>query len=257
MANAVLERAINTGPAQAGAATIAVAPPSARVVDDAMSTTGVATATGVLFVLLLAAGYFGWNAVDASPEGTIDFPSWILIAILGGFGLAILVSFRPNLARPLAPVYALVEGVILGAISRVFESQWDGIVVQAVLATASVFAVMLFVYGTRLIKVTDRLRRVVIVATFSVMIFYLVSLLFSLFGLSVPLVWDAGPAGILFSLAVIALAAFNLLLDFDLVTRGVEKGLPRSYEWYCAFGLMVSIVWLYLEILRLLAKLRQ
>ena len=121
-----------------------------------MSAGGVASATGVLFVLLLAAGVVGWNSVDSTPEGQATFPSWTLIAILGGFGLALLVSFRPPLARLLAPVYALVQGVVLGAISRAYENEWDGIVVQAVLATAAVFATMLFLYGTRLVKVTNR-----------------------------------------------------------------------------------------------------
>jgi uncharacterized YccA/Bax inhibitor family protein len=225
---------------------------------DRMTMGGVASATGVLFVLLLAGGAFGWAQVESTPAGTdVNLPGWIFIALLGAFGLAIFASFRPALARVAGPIYAVLQGVVLGAISHVYENQWNGIVVQAVLLTAIVFGSMLFLYGTRIVRVTDRMRRVVIGATIGLCAFYLVSLLLSLFGATMPLIWDTGPFGILFSVAVAGLAAFNLMLDFDLAERGVAAGLPKHMEWFVGLGLMVSIVWLYLEILRLLAKLRR
>jgi uncharacterized YccA/Bax inhibitor family protein len=181
----------------------------------------------------------------------------LLPAIIVGAVLAIAGAFRPQIARFVAPVYAAVQGLTLGAISRVYENEWNGIVVQAIGLTAIVFAAMLFVYATRIVRVTDRLRRVVIGATLGIAVFYGVSILLSLFNVGMPLIWDAGPFGILFSLFVAGLAAFNLMLDFDLAERGVRAGLPKHMEWFVALGLMVSIVWLYLEILRLLSKLRE
>jgi uncharacterized YccA/Bax inhibitor family protein len=245
--------------AEAGAATaeaVTVEPPGPVVRTDRMTMGGVVSATGVLLVILLAFGAWGWSMVDPGPEGQVEFPGWLFAALIGGVVLALVGAFRPQVARYVAPVYAAVEGLVLGAISRVFENEWNGIVVQAVALTVIVFAAMLFVYATRIVRVTDRLRRVIIGATIGIAVFYGVSLLLSLFDVSVPLIWDAGPFGILFSLFVTGLAAFNLVLDFDLAERGVRAGLPKHMEWFVALGLTVSIVWLYLEILRLLSKLR-
>jgi uncharacterized YccA/Bax inhibitor family protein len=265
VANALLEKTLEReGTRESPAPT--PAPPDARPAPAGLDTAtgvermtmgGVASATGVLFVLLLGAGLVGWNMVDPSPEGQVSLPGWLLPAVLVGVAIAIGAAFKPHLARFLAPVYAVVEGLVLGAISRAFENEWNGIVVQAVALTAIVFAAMLFVYSARIVRVTDRFRRVVVGAVLGIMVFYAVSILLSLFGAGMPLVWDAGPFGILFSLFVAGLAAFNLMLDFDLVERGTQAGLPKHMEWFCALSLMVSIVWLYLEILRLLAKLRE
>jgi uncharacterized YccA/Bax inhibitor family protein len=233
------------------------APPRARQALERMTMGGVASATGVLFVLLLAGGAYGWTLVDAAPEGQVDLPGWLLPAVLVAAVLAVVAMFRPPLARFLGPVYALVEGVVLGAISHVYENQWNGIVIQAIGLTAFVFAAMVFVYSTRIVRVTDKMRRVVVGATLGIAVFYLVSILLSLFSVEMPLIWDAGPFGILFSLFVAGLAAFNLMLDFDLAERGVAAGLPKHMEWFVGLALMVSIVWLYLEILRLLSKLRR
>jgi uncharacterized YccA/Bax inhibitor family protein len=268
MANSVLERGLDRAAEESragwaaptgardgfGAPPAPPGPPSAAM-GATMSLGGVTSATAVLFALLLVGGTVGWTSTESSAV-EVRFPGWLFIAALGAFGLAILTSFKPNLARFTGPIYALVEGLVLGAISKVYEGQWNGIVVQAVGITAIVFATMLFLYGTRIIKVTERFRRVVIGATIAIMIFYGISMLLSIFGVEAPLIWDAGPMGIAFSLVVVGIAAFNLALDFDLVERGTKAGLPKHYEWYCAFALMVSIVWLYLEVLRLLSKLR-
>ncbi len=228
-----------------------IPPPSS----DVMTVNGTISATAVLLVLLLAAGWVGWAQVDPSPE-RIQVPGWLIGAMLVGLGIAIVTIFRPKLARFTGPVYAVVEGLLLGAISHVFYLQYDGIVVQAVGLTMGVFAVMLFLYATRVIKVTDKLRMGIVAATGAVMVVYLVSLVARLFGAEFPFIHDTGPLGILFSLAVVVIASLNLVLDFDFIDRGASQGAPKYMEWYGAFGLIVTLVWLYLELMRLLAKLR-
>jgi uncharacterized YccA/Bax inhibitor family protein len=227
-----------------------------------MTIKGSITATAVLFVLLLASAAVGWAATSPATNnpqtGAIEvtFPVVAMIGVIVGFIAVIALYFKPHLAKYLGPVYAIAEGFFVGAISRVFEEQWNGIVVQAAGATIAVFAVMLALYGTRIIKVTDRMRRTIIFATLGVMALYLVSFVFLLFGASVPFINDASGLGIAFSVLVCGLAAFNLMLDFDFIERGAKAGLAKDYEWVAAVGLLVTIVWLYLEILRLLAKLR-
>ena len=223
---------------------------------DRMTMGGAMSATGVLFVVLLAFGAVGWAATPTSPVGEVQFPGWLLLPLFGALGVAFLTIFKPHLARFTSFGYAALEGLVLGSISRVYDAQWNGIVVQAVLLTAAVFFGMLLLYSTHIIKVTDRMRRMVIVATFGVFLVYGVSLIASLFGASISFITGASAFSILFSVAIVGLAAFNLMLDFDFIERGANAGLPKQMEWFAAFGLMVTLVWLYLEILRLLAKLR-
>jgi uncharacterized YccA/Bax inhibitor family protein len=175
---------------------------------------------------------------------------------LVGFVVALVLTFKPKLSRILAPIYAIAQGVFVGAISKVFNTAYDGIVLQAVGITLGVFVVMLVLYRTGVIRVTDKMRRTVIGATMGVALFYGVSLLFSLFGANISFFNSSSLMGIGFSLLVAGLAAMNLALDFDFIERGEQSGLPKYFEWYAAFGLLVTMVWLYLEILRLLAKLR-
>jgi uncharacterized YccA/Bax inhibitor family protein len=228
-----------------------------------MTVRGSITATAVLFVLLLASAVVGW--MNTSPATTdpvtgemqISFPGLAMVGVIVGFVCVLALYFRPQYAKFLGPVYAIAEGFFVGAISRVFEEQWNGIVVQAAGATIAVFAVMLALYNTKIIKVTDKFRRTVIFATLGIMALYLVSFVISLFGGSVPFINDASLLGIGFSVLVCGIAALNLALDFDFIERGAKAGLSKDYEWVAAVGLLVTIVWLYLEILRLLAKLRQ
>ena len=158
-----------------------------------------------------------------------------------------------------APIYAALEGVFLGALSQIIEMRfhvrYPGIALQAVGLTAGVTFVMLFIYATGLIRVTDKLRSGIVMATGALCLFYLITMVMSFFGAQMPLVWSASPMGIGFSLLVVGLAAFNLLLDFDFIEKAAEYGAPKYMEWYGAFGLMVTLVWLYLEVLRLLRKL--
>jgi uncharacterized YccA/Bax inhibitor family protein len=232
------------------------APPT--VAFDTMTFGGVATATGVLMVLLLASGVFGWMQVRPLPEGTgVEFPGWILFPVLAGLGVALVTVFKPAWARITAPLYALIQGIVLGAISHLYELRFNGIVLQAIGLTLAVFALMLFLYTTRIIKVTNRLRLGIIAATGAIFLVYMVDLVLMFFGADVPFIHESGTFGIIFSLVVVGIAAFNLMLDFDFIEQGVTRGAPKHMEWYAGFGLMVTLVWLYLEILRLLGKLRR
>ena len=230
-----------------------------------MTLNGVLSASAVLMMMVLVAGAFAWNAVTVETALNVNgdvvvvspFPGWVLLTVLGAFGVGLLSSFKPHLARFTGPVYALLMGASAGAISKYYEVAFSGIVLQAISLTVGVFFVMLVLFATRTIRVTDKLRTVIMVGTAAVALVYLVSILMNLiFDASMPLIHDSSPLGILFSLAVVGLAAFNLLVDFDLVERGIEMRAPKYMEWYAAFALTVTLVWLYLELLRLLAKLR-
>lgn len=230
-----------------------------------MTLNGVLTASAVLMMLVLVAGAFAWNAVTVETARNINgdvvilspFPGWVLLTVLGAFGIGLLTAFKPHLARFTGPVYALLMGGTAGAISKYYEVAFSGIVLQAISLTVGVFFVMLVLFATRTIRMTDKMRTIIMVGTAAVGLVYLVSIGMNLlFDASMPLIHDSGPLGIVFSLAVVGLAAFNLLVDFDMVERGIEMRAPKYMEWYAAFGLMVTLVWLYLELLRLLAKLR-
>lgn len=222
-----------------------------------MTVNGSITATAVLFTLLLISAAAGWMATETTPEGQVEFPTVAMIGVIVGFVAVIALYFRPRLAKILGPIYALAQGFFVGSISKIYENQWSGIVVQAALATVCVFTVMLVLYRTRIIKVTNRFRKIVIGATLGVMLLYLVSFVLNLFGNGLSFISDPSAFGIIFSVFVCGLAAFNLALDFDFIERGAKEGMAKDYEWVAAVGLLVTIVWLYLEILRLLAKLRE
>ena len=232
-----------------------------------MTVNGTISATATLLVLLLASAAVGWIATGGPEEVIVDgsityqygIPALAWAGMIVGIGLVFLLMFKPQLARFVAPVYAIAQGFFVGAISRMYETFYDGIVVQAAGATIAVFATMLVLYRTRIIKVTDRFRRIVITATIGIMLFYGVTLLIRLFAGPGAVSFLASPSllGIGFSIFVAGLAAFNLALDFDFIERGAQQGLEKHFEWYAAFGLLVTIIWLYLELLRLLAKLRE
>ena len=228
-----------------------------------MTVNGVVSATATLFVLLLVSAAFGWyqtETVEIDGESFVSgIPALAWVGMIVGIGLTFFLMWKPHLARIIAPIYAIAEGFFIGAISKAYETWYDGIVVQAAGATIAVFAVMLVLYRTRIIKVTERFRKVVITATIGVMVFYGVSFLISLFAGPDSIAFLQSPSllGIAFSIFVAGLAAFNLALDFDFIERGAQQGLDKQFEWYAAFGLLVTIIWLYLEILRLLAKLRE
>jgi uncharacterized YccA/Bax inhibitor family protein len=213
----------------------------------------------------MVAGVFGWNAVDITQTGFLangdkaysaNVPTWIYLTWIPTLILAIVTVMKPRLARFTAPLYALGEGIFLGSISAIFEASYPGIVVQAVLLTFGVFFTMLVMFATGTIRVTQKLRMCVIASMFAIFAVYLASFVVSLFGGSMPLVNSSSPWGIGFSLVVVVVASLNLLLNFDFVKWAIDNKAPRYMEWYAGFGLMVALVWLYTEILRLLAKLR-
>ncbi|MBK5223224.1 MAG: Bax inhibitor-1/YccA family protein [Acidimicrobiia bacterium] len=236
------------------------APPSGQPhsidTSDRMTFSGTLTATAVLTALVLVGAVFGWNAVSYD-AGQPVMPGWFFVALIAGLGIAVLTIFKPKFARVTAPLYSLVQGTVVGAISAIYNSQYDGIVLQAVGLTLAVLAIMVFLYATRIIQVTEKLRMGIVAATGAVALIYVVTMVIGLFGGNVPYIHDSGAIGILFSLAVVGVASFNLLLDFDLIERGVKAGAPPYMEWYASFGLIVTLVWLYLEMLRLLSKLRR
>ena len=224
-----------------------------------MTVSGTASATITLLVLILVSATVTWLSIDAPVAGElVQIPTgWVISGFIVALIAVLVSSFKPHLSRIAAPVYALAEGVVLGAISRAYSEMYDGIVVQAVGATLGVFVVMLLMYRSRIIRVTDKFRRIVIGATLGLMGFYLISFILGMFGNMPSFINNASPMGIGFSVFVAGLAAFNLALDFDMIERGAANKLPAHMEWFCALGVTVTLVWLYLEILRLLAKLRE
>jgi uncharacterized YccA/Bax inhibitor family protein len=269
------ETEVQTSAAAAGA--IPPPPPAAATAPDEkrMTVGGTITATGVLFALILASGAFGWSRVvqtsvwmignQVVPEGTpnavlentTSIPGWLFISALVGFGLAMVAIFKPRTAPFLAPLYALCYGVALGAISAVYNQSYDGIVVQAVLATFSIFLVMLFLYVTRIIKVTKRFVMVVVAATLGIMVMYLITWVATLFGADIAFWNQPSALGIGITVVILIVAALNLALDFAFIERASAAGAPRYMEWTGALGVTVTMVWIYLEVLRLLAMLRR
>lgn len=242
-------------PTQVPPAPDAVSPwPPAPTTYETMTVGGVASATGVLLTLLIASAAVGWAATDAD---TGSIPGAAIVALFVGLGLAILTIVKPGWARVTAPLYALAEGFVVGAISHFYAVEYDGIVLQAVGLTVGVFLIMLGLFATGRIVVTERLRLGVIAATFSVVLVYVFSAIVRLFGGDIGFINDSGAFGIIFSLVVVGIASMNLLLDFDFVQRAVAARAPKQMEWYAAFGLLLTLVWLYLELLRLLAKLQR
>jgi len=213
-----------------------------------MTVQGAVSKTFLLLAILSATALWAWSqAAQAQITMGLVFGSAI-----GGAVVALVTIFKPTLASWTAPVYAALEGVFLGALSQIIETRYNmpGIAMQAVAATSCTLFVMLVLYGTRTIRVTDKLRAGIIAATGALCLIYVGMMVLRLFGMNVQ--FPTGGLGIGLSLVVVGLAAFNLLLDFDMIEQGAAAGAPKSMEWYGAFGLIVTLVWLYLEILRLL-----
>ena len=222
---------------------------------ELMTVEGAINKTAFLLLLVVAGATWVWTRYFQAQDPAAIMP-YLMGGVLGGAAAALATIFVPTWARITAPVYAAAEGLALGGISALYEQQLHGIVFQAIGLTFGVLAVMLVLYRTGIIKVTDRFRMVVIAATGGIALFYLVSLVLGFFHVSVPLLYG-GTGAIVFSLVVVVIAALNLALDFDFIARGAEHGAPKFMEWYAAFGLMVTLIWLYLEILRLLANSRR
>jgi uncharacterized YccA/Bax inhibitor family protein len=233
-----------------------------------MTIGGTITATGVLLVLLSVAGAFGWAQVPEynqfdeltgrqinAPVGAI--PGWVFLMAFVALGLGIATALRPRWARITAPLYSLAIGVWVGAISHVYNASYDGIVTQALFATVSIFAAMLLLYATRIIKVTNRFVMIVVGCTMGIALMYLVAFVVQLFGGQVGFLHEPSALGIGLSVFIIAIAALNLAIDFAFIERAAAHEMPKYLEWYGAYGITVTMVWIYLEVLRLLAMLNR
>lgn len=222
---------------------------------ETMTFQGTAIKTAVLLVLALISAGYVWSIFYKTGNPAAVTP-WVWGGLFGGLVVAIVTSFKPQWAAFTAPAYALLEGLFIGGVSSIMEASFPGIVIQACSLTFGVMAMMLAFYVFKIIEVTDKLRTGVFAATGAIALFYLASIGLSFFGIQMPLIHSNGLFGILFSIFVVGLAAFNLLIDFDLIDRATKQGAPKAMEWYGAFALMVTLVWLYIEVLRLLSKLR-
>ena len=219
---------------------------------NTMTINGTVLKTGALLLLVIAGAVFTWNRAAATGQ----IGGWGIIGGLGGFIVAIVTAFKKEWSPITAPLYAGLEGLFLGGISAVFEMRFEGIVFNAVCLTFGTLFSLLFAYQSGWIKVTQNFRLGMFAAVGGIAVFYLLSFVLSLFNIQMPLIHSSGLFGIGFSLFVVAIAALTLVLDFDFIENGAAAGAPKYMEWYGAFGLLVSLVWLYVELLRLLAKLQ-
>ena len=230
------------------------APAAPAVHQQTMTIRGTVDKTTILLALVVVAGLWPWKLMAVDPAAAL---SWLWIGLVGGLVTALIIIFKNDWAGPLAPLYAACEGLALGALSAFMERRFPGIVFQAVLLTLGVLATMLVIYRTGQIKATNGFKRGVIAATGAICLVYLVTLALRAFGMPVSFMHSTGPLGIGISMVIVVVAALNLVLDFDMIEQGAKNGAPKHMEWYGAFGLLVTLVWLYVEILNLLSKLNR
>ena len=224
------------------------------VLTDVMTVRGVVNRSFALLVLTVASATVGWQTADDLSDGIFVV---LTIGLIGLLILSFVTAAKPKLAVVTGPLYAVIMGAWAGIISRNYETQYDGIVLQAVFATIAVFLACLVLYVTRIVKVTDRFRFIVGVATGGVLLMYVAALVLGLFGVELTFINSPSPLGILLSVAICIVAALNLFLDLRFIEEGVAKQAPTYMAWYAAFGLLATLIWLYLEMLRLLSKIRQ
>ena len=217
--------------------------------EKSMSLDGAVNKTGILLAICFTTAIYSWN---------FSSPGLMAIGFVGGFIAALVTIFRPHIAATSGPIYAALQGLALGTISVMYENQFPGIVIQAIGLTFGILASLLVAYKTGLIKPTENFKLMIFSATGGIVLVYFVSIMMNMFGgAGISLIHSNGLFGIGFSLFVVGIASLNLVLDFDFIEQGSENNLPKYMEWYGAFSLMVTLIWLYLEILRLLAKLRR
>jgi len=228
-----------------------------RIADPSrvMTIQGTVNKTLLMLVLLLIPAAWVWNKFFAASNPQAIMP-WLYGGVFGGLIVAFVTIFKKQWAPVTAPLYAVLEGLAIGGISAVFEAQFPGIVIQAVALTFGTLFCLLLAYKSGIIKATENFKLGVAAATGGIFVIYLATMLLGFFGIRMPYIHDSGIIGIGFSLFVVIIAALNLVLDFDFIESGAAAGAPKFMEWYAAFGLMVTLIWLYLEILRLLAKTR-
>lgn len=217
-----------------------------------MTLQGTVNKTLFFLFLVFATALYTWDLAMTQPGSAMP---WVMGGAIGGFVLAIITSFKPTWAPVTGSLYALAEGLFLGGLSAMYESKFQGIVLQAVLLTGGTCLALLAAYSMRLIRATENFKLGIFAATGGIALVYLLSMVLGFFGVQIPYIHESGMIGIGFSLFVVVIAALNLVLDFDFIENGCTHGAPKHMEWYAAFGLLVTLVWLYIEILRLLSKL--
>lgn len=214
---------------------------------EKMTIDGTINKAGLLLLLTCAGAFVGWTMP----------PMFMMISFVATLVLVFLISFKPERASFLSQPYAFLEGTILGSISAMYAMVYPGLVSNALILTVSCLALMLGLYKFRIIRVTERLKSVIMAATMAICLTYFISIIMGFFGSHMPMIHESSPVGIAFSVIVVGVAAFNLLLDFDFIEQAYQRGAPKYMEWYGGFALLVTLVWLYLEILRLLSKLNK
>lgn len=222
---------------------------------EAMSIQGAANKSLLLLLCVMLTATWVWNLFYKTMNPDVVLP-WLGLGAIAGFIVALVTIFKKTWAGVTAPLYALLEGLVVGGLSALAEAQFQGIVIQAVALTFGTCLALLLAYKTRLIRATENFKLGVVAATGGIALFYLATIILGLFGVQMPLIHSSGLASIGFSVFVCIIAALNLVLDFDFIEQGAAAGAPKYMEWYAAFGLMVTLIWLYIEILRLLTKLR-
>ena len=220
----------------------------------AMTISGTVNKAGILIILVMLSAAFAWNQFFTNGPSAVG--GLTTIGAFGGFIVAMITVFKKEWSPITAPIYALLEGLFLGSLSAMFEQRFPGIAIEAVAATFGTCFCLLLAYRSGMIRATQKFTLGVVAATGGIAVVYFLSMILGLFHVQVPGIFGSGPVGILFSLAVVVIAALNLILDFSFIEEGAYRGAPKYMEWYSAFGLMVTLVWLYLEIIRLLSKLR-
>ena len=225
----------------------------AAIGEERMTIQGTVNKTALALLILLATASYTWNLGIGDPR----VPAFTMVGVFGGLLVALVTVFKRTWAATTTPIYAGLEGLALGGISATFEARYPGLVSQAVFLTFGTLGALLLAYRSGLIRATENFKLGVFAATGGIALVYLLSFVMSFFGASIPLINSSGTFGIVFSLIVVGVAALNLVLDFDFIEQGAERGAPKYMEWYGAFGLLVTLVWLYLEILRLLSKLQE
>lgn len=221
---------------------------------DRMTIQGTVNKSALLLLIFLIPALYTWSL--ATSQGSSQASFLMMVGFIGGFIAALFTIFKKSWSPVTAPIYAAFEGLALGGISGFFENTYQGIVFQAVGLTAMVFFGLLLAYQTKIIQATEKFKLGVAAATMGIFFFYIMQLIISLFGVPMTFLHDSSPLSIGISLVIVIVAALNLIMDFDFIEDGERTGAPKFMEWYAAFGLMVTLVWLYLEILRLLAKLK-
>jgi len=219
-----------------------------------MTISGTVNKAGILMLCVLATAAWTWNQFFTNGPAAVG--GYTMIGAFGGFIAAMVTIFKKEWSPITAPIYALLEGLFLGALSAMLELRFPGIAIEAVALTFGTCFCLLLAYRSGLIRASEKFTLGIVAATGGIMLVYVASMILGLFHVQIPGIFGNGPIGILFSVAVVIVASLNLILDFNFIEQGAYKGAPKYMEWYSAFGLMVTLVWLYMEIIRLLSKLR-